>query len=40
MRSAIQGREEELEFELEPKKSRRYPTTLLIDLSYADDIAL
>ena len=40
MRSAIQGREEELGFELEPKKSRRYPATILTDLSYADDIAL
>ena len=40
MRSAIQGREEELGFELEPKKSRRYPATILIDLSYSYDIAL
>ena len=40
MRSAIQGREEELGFELKPKKSRRYPATILTDLSYADDIAL
>ena len=40
MRSAIQGREEELGFELEPKKSRRYPATILTDISYSDDIAL
>ena len=40
MRSAIQGREEALGFELEFKKSRRYPATILTDLSYADDIAL
>ena len=40
MRSAIQGREEELGFELEPKKIRRYPAIILTDLSYADDIAL
>ena len=40
MRSSIQGREEELGFELEPKKSRRYPATILTDLSYADYIAL
>ena len=39
MRSAIQGRQEELGFELEPKY-RRYPATILTDLSYADDIAL
>ena len=40
MRSAIQGREEELGLELKPKKSRRYPATILTDLSYADDITL
>ena len=40
MISAIQVREEELGFELEPKKSRRYPATILTDLSYAHDIAL
>ena len=40
MRSANKGREEELGFELEPKNSRRYPATILTDLSYADDIAL
>ena len=40
MRSAIQGREEELGFELEPKKSHRYPAIILTDLSYAYDITL
>ena len=44
MRLTIQGREEELGFELEPKKSRlydrKYPATILTDLSYADDIPL
>ena len=40
MRSAIQCREEELGFELESKKSRSYPATILTDLSYAADIAL
>ena len=39
MRSVIRGREE-LGFELEAKKSRMYPATILTDLSYADDIAL
>ena len=40
MQSAILSREEELGFELEPKKSRWYPAIILTDLSYADDIAL
>ena len=40
MRSAINGMEVELGFQLHPRKSRRVPATYLTDLDFADDIAL
>ena len=40
MRKTISGREEELGFKLERRKSRRIGLKLLMDLDFADDIAL
>ena len=40
MRQAISGREEELGFELERRRSRRHPPVVVTDLDFADDIAL
>ena len=41
MRQAINGREEELGFELERRRSRHHPSAVRItDLDFADDIAL
>ena len=40
LRRAIRGREEELGFTLVPRKSRRVPPVNIIDLGFADDIAL
>ena len=40
MRQAIGGHEEEFGFEITKKQSRLHSETILIDLSYADDIAL
>ena len=40
MRQAIDGREEELGFELERRRSRRHPPVVVTDLDFADDIAL
>ena len=40
MREAIQGKEEELGFVLERKRSRRHPPIIVTDMDFADDIAL
>ena len=40
MRKAISGKETQLGFTLEPRRSRRYPSTHVTDLNFADDIAL
>ena len=40
MRLAIDGRESEIGFEIEKKKSRRHPAVNVTDFSYADDVAL
>ena len=40
MRLAIDGRESEIGFEIERKKSRRHPAVNVTDFSYADDVAL
>ena len=40
MRSAIHGREEELGFTLQPRKSRRIAAKSICDLDFADDIVL
>ena len=40
LRAAISGKEEELGFTLQPRRSRRHPAKVLMDLDYADDIAL
>ena len=40
MRSAINDREAELDFQLHPRKSRRVRAIYLTDLNFADDIAL
>ena len=39
LRAAISGKEEELGFTLQPRRSRRHPAKVLTDLDYADDIA-
>lgn len=40
MRKAIQGKEENYGFTIEPRKSRRIPAKTITDLDFADDIAL
>ena len=40
IRNAIHGKEEELGFILQPRKSNRVPATVVTDLDFADDIAL
>ena len=40
MRRAIEGKETELGFELERRRSRRHPAVAICDLDFADDIAL
>ena len=40
LRQAISGREEELGFTLEQRQSRRIPAKSIVDLDFADDIAL
>ena len=40
LRKAISGREQELGFEITPRKSTRHPAVTLTDLDYADDICL
>ena len=40
MRKALEGREEELGFKLEKRRSRRHPPVLITDTDFADDIAL
>ena len=40
LRQALQGREEELGFTLQPRRSRRHPAITITDLDFADDIAL
>ena len=40
LRKAIDGKEEELGFTLQPRKSRRHPKQVLTDLDFADDISL
>ena len=40
MRSAINGREAELGFQLHPWKRRRVPATYFTDIDFADDIDL
>ena len=40
MRQAISGREEELGFELERRRSRRHPPGVVTDLDFLNDIAL
>ncbi|KAJ4926510.1 hypothetical protein JOQ06_025568 [Pogonophryne albipinna] len=40
LRKAISGREQDLGFTLTPRRLRQYPTVVLTDLDYADDISL
>ena len=40
MRQAIHGKEEELGFKLDRRRSRRHPPTVVTDTDFADDIAL
>ena len=40
MRMAVDGREEELGFTIERRRSRRYPPVMVTDRDFADDIAL
>ena len=40
LKKAIRGREQDLGFTLTPRKSRQYPSVVLTDLDYADDISL
>ena len=40
MRKAIDGREEELGFQLQRRRSRRQPPVIVTDTDFADDIAL
>ncbi len=40
MRSAIDGREEQLGFTINPRRSRRVGPLMVTDLDFADDIAL
>ena len=40
LRKAISGKEEELGFTIQPRKSRRHPKQVLTDLDFADDISL
>ena len=40
MRKAIDGKESELGFTLQPRRSRRIPPICVTDLDFADDIAL
>ena len=40
MRKALDGREEELGFKLEKRRSRRHPPVIVTDTDFADDIAL
>ena len=40
LRKAISGREQELGFEITPRRSTRHPAVTLTDLDYADDICL
>ena len=40
LRKAISGREEELGFTINPRKSRRRPKEVFTDLDFADDIGL
>ena len=40
MRKAIDGREEELGFQLVNRRSRRIPAITITDLDFEDDIAL
>ena len=40
MRQALEGKEEELGFHLEKRKSRRHPPIVVTDFDFADDIAL
>ena len=40
MRSAINGREEQLGFTISPRRSRRVGPRMITDLDFADDIAL
>ena len=40
MRKALEGKEEELGFKLERRRSRRHPPVTITDIDFADDIAL
>ena len=40
MRMAVDGREEELGFTIERRRSRRYPPVMVTDMDFVDDIAL
>ncbi len=40
LRTALEGREQELGFTINPRKSSRHPKTTLADLDFADDMAL
>ena len=40
MRTALQGREDKLAFQLRKRKSRRVPPITVTDMDFADDIAL
>ena len=40
LRKAISGKEEELGFTIQPRKSRRHPKQVLTDLDFADNISL
>jgi len=40
MRTALEGKEEELGFKLKKRQSRRIPATVVTDMDFADDIAL
>lgn len=40
LRNAINGQEQELGLTLTPRRLRQYPTVVLTDLDYADDISL
>ena len=40
LRKAISGKEDELGFTIQPRKSRRHPKQVLTDLDFDDDISL
>lgn len=40
LRKAVDGKEEELGFTIQPRRSRRHPKQVITDLDFADDISL